>query len=58
MKKLTAKELQTIVTYHNNINALCNFIENICNDEYERGYSDGFTCGYDFSLSEMNNEDE
>lgn len=44
MKKLSLKELHTIVKYQHNIDALCNFIENTCNDEYERGFEDGYNC--------------
>lgn len=46
MKKLTAKELMLIKTYQHNLDALCNIIENTCNDEYERGFRDGFDLGF------------
>lgn len=52
MKKITIKELSLIAKYRHDIDALCNFIENICNDEYERGYSDGFHCGYSYKIKE------
>lgn len=42
MKRLSEKELAMIIAYKHNINALCNFIENVCNDEYERGFKDGY----------------
>lgn len=40
MKRLSEKELSMIVSYTHNINALCNFIENVCNDEYDLGTLD------------------
>lgn len=55
MKKLSEKEFMIIVNYRHDINALCNFIENVCNDEYERGFEDGY--GYRVKV-ELDYEDE